>query len=144
MKSFKKGKGEKEIDVRDFIMSNYSQYEGDESFLAGPTERTKNLWEKIGELIKEETKNGILDLDVDNPSTITSHAAGYIDRENEVIVGLQTDKPLKRAIKPNGGIKMVESAAEAYGYEIPEEVSKIYNEYRQTHNQAVFDTYTDE
>src|SRR5690606_9344258 len=120
-------------------------YEGDDSFLAGPSERTKKLWEKTSQLLQEETKRGgTLNIDTKTVSTITSHAPGYIDRDLEVIVGLQTDEPLKRAIMPFGGIRMVKNACEAYGYKLDPEVEKVFNEYRKTHNQGVFDAYTPE
>lgn len=135
---------QEDIDVRDFIQKNYTPYEGSENFLVPATDRTKALWKKLTELIAEEREKGILDLDVETPSTITSHQPGYIDKPNEVIVGLQTDAPLKRAIKPNGGIRLVENAAEAFGYEIPKNISKIYYEYRKTHNDGVFDAYSPE
>ncbi|MBD3329270.1 formate C-acetyltransferase [Candidatus Dojkabacteria bacterium] len=138
------GKWENVVDVRDFIQQHYTPYDGDKSFLAKATQRTKDLWKQLGVLIKEEIEKGILDLDVDTPSSITSHPAGYIDKDNEVIVGLQTDKPLKRAIKPNGGIRLVNKAAEAYNYEISDNVNKIFTDYRKTHNDGVFDIYTDE
>ncbi len=138
---FKKGNWQEEIDVRDFIQKNYTAYSGDESFLAGATERTRDLWDKTSELIKKELEKGILDLDVNTPSTIVSHKAGYIDQEKEIIVGLQTDAPLKRAIKPFGGIKLVEAAAKEYGYQIPQEVSDIFIKYRKTHNDGVFSAY---
>jgi formate C-acetyltransferase len=99
------------VDVRDFIQANYTPYEGDAAFLAGPTERTRAVWQKIVALFPEERRRGILDVDTATPSTITSHAPGYIDRERELIVGLQTDAPLKRAIMPNGGLRMVENAS---------------------------------
>lgn len=143
-RNFVKGAWEKTIDVRDFIQRNYTQFAGDERFLVGPTERTTKVWEKVSELLKDERKRGIYDLDVNTPSTITSHKAGFIDEKLELIKGLQTDFPLKRAIKPNGGIRLVEKAAQAYGYEIPAEISKIFREYRKTHNDGVFDIYTDE
>ncbi|MBD3280399.1 formate C-acetyltransferase [Candidatus Dojkabacteria bacterium] len=142
--SFKSGLWEDDVEVRDFVQKNYVPYEGDESFLEGATERTKGMWAKVSKLIKEEIKKGIMDLDVNTPSSITSHEAGYIDQNNEVIVGLQTDEPLKRGIKPNGGIRLVEKAAKDYGYEIPKEVSKIYYEIRKTHNDGVFSAYSDE
>jgi len=132
------------INVREFIQENFTTYEGDESFLAGPTDRTKKVWEKVSALIKQELEKGILDLDVNTPSSITSHAPGFIDKENEVIVGLQTDAPMKRAIKPNGGIRLVEKAAKDYGYEIPKEVSEIFYKLRKTHNDGVFSAYSDE
>lgn len=142
--NFNPGEWQNSIDVRDFIQRNYKQYDSDESFLAPITDRTKKIWKKLLNLIEKEHEKGILDLDVNTPSTITSHKAGYIDKENEVIFGLQTDKPLKRAIKPNGGIRVVEKAAESYGYKIPDEVSDIYYKYRKTHNDGVFDAYTEE
>ncbi len=144
MQNFKQGKWQDYINVRDFIQKNYLPYDGDESFLSGPTERTKNLWDMVLELLKLEQEKEILDLDVEKPSTITSHDAGYIDQTNEVIVGLQTDAPLKRAIKPLGGIRLVENTAESYGYKIPEHVSEIFNKYRKTHNDGVFAIYSKE
>jgi formate C-acetyltransferase len=144
MDDFKGQKWQEEIDVRDFIQNNYTPYEGDESFLSPVTDRTKHIWSKISELVKEEIKKGILDLDVDTPSSITSHMPGYIDKQNEIIVGLQTDAPLKRSIKPNGGINLVIKAAEAYGYKIPQEVVDIFTKYRKTHNDGVYDAYSDE
>lgn len=141
MSDFVKGRWHDEINVRDFIQKNYTPYENGEVFLAGATDRTTKMWEDVMELVKEEVKKGILDLDVETPSTITSHDAGYINKDEEVIVGLQTDAPLKRAIKPFGGIRLVEKAAQAYGYEIPEEVSEIFYKYRKTHNDGVFSVY---
>lgn len=132
------------IDVRKFIQDNVKPYDGDESFLAPATERTKSLWAEVMELIKKELDKGILDLDVNTPSSITSHSPGYINKENEVIVGLQTDAPLKRAIKPNGGIRLVQKAAEAYGYTIPDNVVDIFTKYRKTHNDGVFAAYSEE
>jgi formate C-acetyltransferase len=131
-----------DIDVRSFIQKNYTPFEGDESFLAPATERTLNIWKNLQLLIEEETKKGILDLDVETPSSITSHQPGYIDKANEIILGLQTDKPLKRSIKPNGGIRLVEKAAESYGYKVPAEISKIFSDYRKTHNEGVFNAYS--
>ena len=144
MSEFKSGTWQKWIDVRDFVQRNYVPYDGDETFLSGPTERTTGIWAKLSELMKIELDKGILDLDVNTPSSITSHAPGYIDKDNEVIVGLQTDAPLKRAIKPNGGIRLVEKAAESYGYKVPAEVSEIFNKYRKTHNDGVFSAYSNE
>jgi len=142
---FGNGNWRNEIDVRGFIQENYTPYEGDDSFLAGPTEATKHLWNEILELLKEERKKGdTLDVDTETVSTITSHKPGYIDRDYEKIVGLQTDAPLKRAIMPNGGIRMVKQACEAYGYKLDPTVEKIFTEYRKTHNQGVFDVYTPE
>ncbi len=144
-RGFSHGHWRTEIDVREFIQQNYKPYEGDDSFLAGPSERTKKLWEKTSQLLQEETKRGgTLNIDTKTVSTITSHAPGYIDRDLEVIVGLQTDEPLKRAIMPFGGIRMVKNACEAYGYKLDPEVEKVFNEYRKTHNQGVFDAYTPE
>lgn len=132
------------VDVRAFIQKNYTPYEGDSSFLVPATKRTQKLWNTVSGLVQQELKKGILDLDVSTPSSITSHAPGYIDKENEVIVGLQTDAPLKRAIKPNGGIKLVAKAAEEYGYTIPNDIVEIYSKLRKTHNDAVFEAYTPE
>ncbi|SME88644.1 formate C-acetyltransferase [Streptomyces sp. Amel2xC10] len=130
------------IDVRDFIQANYTPYEGDASFLAGASERTRAVWEKVSSLFPEERARGILDVDPATPSTITSHAPGWIDRDRELIVGLQTDAPLKRAIMPNGGLRMVESGLRAYGYEADPFVTKVFGTYRKTHNDGVFDAYT--
>ena len=139
------GKWQKEINVRDFIQRNYTQYDGDSSFLAGPTEATKKLWEECSELFRQEReKGGVLDMDTKVVSTITSHGAGYIDQPLEKIVGLQTDKPLKRALQPFGGIRMAEGACKSYGYEVDPEISEIFTKYRKTHNQGVFDAYTPE
>ncbi|HEU4871761.1 MAG TPA: formate C-acetyltransferase [Pyrinomonadaceae bacterium] len=132
-----------EINVRDFIQQNYAPYEGDESFLAGPTPRTTQLWDKLNTLFVEERKKGVLDIS-QIPSSITAHAPGYIDRDNEIIVGLQTDAPLKRAIMPNGGFRMVLSALKTYGYEPDPHVVETFTKYRKTHNDAVFDAYTEE
>ncbi|WP_454901763.1 formate C-acetyltransferase, partial [Aggregatibacter sp.] len=132
-----------EVNVRDFIQKNYTPYEGDESFLADATPATKALWDKVMEGIKIENKtHEPLDFDTDNPSTITSHKPGYINKELEKIVGLQTDAPLKRAIMPFGGIKMVKGSCEVYGRQLDPEVEHIFTEYRKTHNQGVFDVYT--
>ncbi|MFF5439261.1 formate C-acetyltransferase [Streptomyces achromogenes] len=132
------------IDVRDFIQANYTPYEGGPEFLAGPTERTLAVWRKVSALFPEERRKGILDVDAATPSTITSHAPGYIDRDRELIVGLQTDAPLKRAIMPGGGLRMVENGLRAYGYEPDPFVSKVFGTYRKTHNDGVFDAYTPE
>ncbi|WP_448629305.1 formate C-acetyltransferase [Cellulomonas soli] len=129
------------IDVRDFIQRNYTPYLGDDSFLAGATERTTGIWAKLSAMFPAEREKGIYDVDQHTPSTITSHAAGYIDQDNEVIVGLQTDAPLKRAIMPNGGYRMVEKSLETYGYEPDPIVSEIFTKYRKTHNDGVFDVY---
>ncbi|MDQ1700843.1 MAG: formate C-acetyltransferase [Frankiaceae bacterium] len=130
------------IDVRDFIQHNYTPYANDASFLTGPTDRTTRLWQRLGPLFVAERKKGIFDADTDNPSTITSHSAGYIDRFDEIIVGLQTDAPLKRAIMPNGGLRMVEQGLAAYGYTLDRQVRDIFTKYRKTHNAGVFDAYT--
>jgi formate C-acetyltransferase len=131
------------IDVRAFIQMNYTPYDGDEAFLAPATERTKRIWGILTELFVEERKKGVLDVS-QIPSSITAHAPGYIDRENEIIVGLQTDSPLKRAIMPNGGLRMVLSALEAYGYTPDPHVVETFTKHRRTHNDAVFDAYTDD
>lgn len=138
---FAGGLWQKEINVRDFIQQNYQPYEEDGSFLAGPTARTTALWARLGELFVEERKKGVLDIS-QVPGAITSHAPGYIDKDNEVIVGLQTEAPLKRSIMPNGGLRMVLSALSAYGYEPDPKIVEIFTKYRRTHNQGVFDAYT--
>ena len=133
------------INVRKFIQENYTPYDGDAGFLAGPTERTTKLWNEVLELMKQErSAGGVLDFDTKIISDITSHAAGYIDKELEQIVGLQTDKPLKRAFMPYGGIKMAEQACTTYGYQPSEKLHEIFTKYCRTHNQAVFDAYTPE
>ena len=142
---FKEGRWTKEIDVRGFIQANYTPYEGDDSFLAGATENTKQLWEEVMELFKKERENGgTLDVDTKTVSAIDAYAPGYINKDKEKVVGLQTDAPLKRAIMPEGGIRMVESSCEAYGFKCDPLVSEIFTKYRKTHNQGVFDAYTDE
>ncbi|MFI7413477.1 formate C-acetyltransferase [Streptomyces sp. NPDC049627] len=130
------------IDVRDFIQANYTPYGGDADFLTGATDRTKAVWEQVSALFPEERRRGILDVDTATPSTITSHEPGYIDLARELIVGLQTDAPLKRAIMPNGGLRMVENGLRAYGYEPDPFVTKVFGTYRKTHNDGVFDAYT--
>lgn len=142
---FKGGKWQTEIDVRDFIMNNVTPYYGDENFLAGPTQDTLDLWDQVMELTKKERENGgVLDMDTKVVSTITSHGPGYLDKSKEKIVGVQTDEPFKRSLQPFGGIRMAVQAAEAYGFEVDEEVKHIFTEYRKTHNQGVFDAYTPE
>lgn len=143
-KDFEKGDWQDEINVRDFIQHNYTPYEGDSSFLTEATEKTKKLWNKVLELYKEEKNapGGVLDIDTKTISTVSSHNAGYIDKDLEEIVGLQTDSPLKRAIMPFGGIKIVEKSCEAYGKEVDPEVDKIFHTVRKTHNDGVFDVYT--
>ena len=139
------GKWQSEINVRDFIQKNYTPYDGDSSFLAGPTEATTKLWQECCDLFKKERDNGgVLDMDTKIVSTITSHKAGYIDKSLEQIVGLQTDKPLKRSLQPFGGIRMAETACKSYGYEVDPEITEIFTKYRKTHNQGVFDCYTPE
>ena len=133
------------INVRNFIKHNYTPYDGDDSFLAPPTEATKKLWDEVMELSRQEREaGGVLDMDTKIISTITSHGAGYIDKDLEQIVGLQTDKPLKRALQPFGGIRMAQQACKEYGYEVDPEVVEIFTKYRKTHNQGVFDAYTPE
>jgi formate C-acetyltransferase len=138
---FRSGLWQNEINVRDFIQQNYEPYDGDESFLTPATARTENIWTKLQELFVEERRKGVLDVS-QIPSSITAHPPGYIDREKEVIVGLQTDAPLKRAIMPNGGFRMVASALKAYGYQPDPQVVEAFTKYRKTHNDAVFDAYT--
>ena len=140
-RGFRSGLWQKEINVRDFIQQNYEPYDGDESFLAPATERTKGLWRKLEALFVEERKKSVLDVS-QIPSSITAHAPGYIDRDNELIVGLQTEAPLKRAIMPNGGFRLVQSALKTYGYEPDPHVVEAFTKYRKTHNDAVFDAYT--
>ena len=151
MKQFEEWEGFKgriwkeEINTRDFIQENYTPYDGDSSFLAGPTEATTKLWQECCELFKKERENGgVLDMDTKIVSTITSHGAGYIDKSLEKIVGVQTDKPLKRSLQPFGGIRMAETSCKSYGYEVDPEVTEIFTKYRKTHNQGVFDVYTPE
>lgn len=138
---FQTGKWTKEIDVRNFIQKNYTLYEGDDTFLEGVTDRTQKVWDKCHELILEEMKKGILDVETNIVSGIDNFAPGYIDRENEVIVGLQTDAPLKRIVNLYGGMKMAKSALEQYGYELNPQLEKDFHAYRKTHNEGVFDAY---
>ena len=139
------GNWQKAIDVRDFIQRNYTPYDGDDSFLAGPTEATTKLWADVMDLFAQETANGgVLDMDTKQVSTITSHEAGYIDKPLEQIVGLQTDKPLKRALMVDGGIRMAMAACKAYGYEVDPEIVDFYTYRRKTHNAGVFDVYTED
>ena len=141
---FEKGDWESEINVRDFIQRNYTPYEGDSTFLAEPTEKTKKLWDEVLELYKKEkaSKGGVLDIDTKTISSVNSHEAGYIDKDLEEIVGLQTDAPLKRAIMPYGGIRIVEKACAAYDRKVDNEVEEIFHNYRKTHNDGVFSVYT--
>lgn len=138
---FQTGKWTKEIDVRNFIQKNYTLYEGDDTFLEGVTDRTQKVWDKCHELILEEMKKGILDVETNIVSGIDNFAPGYIDQENEVIVGLQTDAPLKRIVNLYGGMKMAKSALEQYGYELNPQLEKDFHAYRKTHNEGVFDAY---
>ena len=141
---FEKGDWQDEINVRDFIQHNYTPYEGNSDFLANPTEKTRKLWDEVLELYKKEkeAKGGVLDIDTKTISTVNSHEAGYIDKDLEEIVGLQTDAPLKRAIMPFGGIRIVEKSCEAYDRKVDAEVEEIFHKYRKTHNDGVFDAYT--
>ncbi|WP_298646414.1 formate C-acetyltransferase [uncultured Proteiniphilum sp.] len=143
-KGFKGDVWRNEINVRDFIMNNYTPYEGDDSFLVSSTERTRKVWNKLTEMFKEEQAKGVYDAETKYPQEIDTYGPGYIDQDNEVIVGLQTDAPLKRGIFPKGGIRMVENALNAYGYELDPMTKEIYTRYRKTHNEGVFSAYTDE
>lgn len=144
-KGFQTGNWTRHIDVRGFIQLNYTQYDGDESFLAGPTKRTRKLWEEVQDLFQQERDHGgVLDMDTSVVSTITSHPAGYIDKDLEQIVGLQTDRPLKRSLQVFGGIRMANDACETNGYHIDPKINDIFNKWRKTHNQGVFDIYTSE
>ncbi|GAA0571359.1 formate C-acetyltransferase [Caenispirillum bisanense] len=139
---FQAGPWQDRIDVRDFIQRNYTPYDGDGAFLAGATARTTALWQGLADLLKEERARGVLAVSADRPSSILAHEPGYIDREREIIVGLQTDAPLKRAIMPNGGVRMVEAGLHAYGFELDPAVKEIWSKYRKSHNQGVFDVYS--
>ncbi|MEG3903598.1 formate C-acetyltransferase [Microcoleus sp. B4-C5] len=139
---FTEGNWTNEVNVRDFIQKNYTPYEGNAEFLTAPTEKTQQLWQKVLELMKQEREKGVLDVDTKVPTSITAHAAGYIDRDLEQIVGLQTDRPLKRAIMPLGGIRVVKAGLEAYGYQLDPQTEEIFTKYRKTHNDGVFDAYT--
>lgn len=140
---FEPGSWTNDINLRSFIQHNYTPYEGDDSFLTEATERTKKLWNEVSELMKEEHEKGILDAETLHPSTITAFAPAYVDKDKEVIVGFQTDKPLKRGIMPNGGIRVVKNALEAYGYKLDKTTEDIYTNNRKTHNDGVFDVYTE-
>src|SRR5437899_6114146 len=143
-RDFKPGHWRDTVDVRDFIARNVTPYTGDEKFLAGPSERTKAVWAKLQPYFKDEQKKGVLAVDAKTPSTLLAHKAGYIDRDNEIIVGLQTDQPFKRAIFPYGGLRMVEAGLKAAGFEPDPAVHKAFTNYRKSHNDGVFDTYTPE
>mgnify|MGYP003768541177 FL=1 len=141
---FVPGNWSEEIDVRDFIQKNYTPYLGDQSFLEGPTDDTKSLWNKVDEMIQEEVRSKTIKVDLERFSGIDNFAPGYIDKDRELIVGLQTDEPLKRIMNPYGGFRMVKNALEAYGLEMDPDLEQKFNEYRKTHNQGVFDAYTKE
>jgi formate C-acetyltransferase len=144
-KGFKNGVWQEDINVRDFILKNYNEYTGNASFLEGATTETNLLWQQVMELTKQERDNGgVLDMDTDVVSTIISHGPGYLDKTKEKVVGFQTDQPFKRSMQPFGGIRMAKAACEAYGYELNQEVEKIFTDFRKTHNQGVFDVYTKE
>lgn len=140
---FNTGSWTTDINVRSFIQHNYTPYEGDDAFLTAPTAKTEELWKEVSDLMKQETEKGIIDAETSKPSTITAFGPGYIDKEKEVIVGFQTDKPLKRGIMPNGGVRVVKKALEAYGYTLDKTTEEIYTNNRKTHNDGVFDAYTD-
>src|SRR5438552_1936303 len=140
-RGFKPGLWQRDVNVRWFIQQNYTPYDGDATFLKPPTERTRRIWQQLEALFVEERKKGVLDIS-QIPSSITAHAPGYIDRDHEVIVGLQTEAPLKRAIMPNGGLRMVLSSFKAYGFKAEPAVVEIFSKYRKTHNDGVFDAYT--
>ena len=133
-----------EINVRDFIMNNYTPYEGDDSFLKPSTDRTQKIWDKLTEMFREEQAKGVYDAETKYPQEIDTYGPGYIDKDNEVIVGLQTDAPLKRGIFPKGGIRMVENSLNAYGYQLDPFTKEIFTRYRKTHNEGVFSAYNDE
>ncbi len=142
-REFKKGKWSKKVNVNDFIINNITPYLGDEAFLVGPTQNTTDLWKIVSDLTKQERDNGgVLDVDVNTPATIVSHNPGYLDKDKEQIVGVQTDAPFKRSIQPQGGIRMMIDACEAYGFKLSEDVIKTFTDIRKTHNQGVFDAYT--
>lgn len=141
---FKEGSWSEKIDIRNFIQKNYTVYEGDKSFLKGPTDKTKEVWGKSKDLIVEEIKKGIIDVATDKVSGIDSYEAGYIDKDNEVILGLQTDAPLKRIVNPFGGMRMVQSSLKEYGFELDKNIENYFSKFRKTHNEGVFDAYTEE
>ena len=144
-KGFKENKWQRTIDVRDFIQQNYKPFDGDDSFLEGPTEDTSALWDQVMDLTRDEIDaGGVLDMDTEIVSTITSHGPGYLNEKKEKVVGFQTDKPFKRSFQPFGGIRVSQDSAKAYGYEIDPEQVDIFTKYRKTHNQGVFDVYTPE
>ena len=143
-RGFKEGNWKDNIDVTEFIRLNYTEYLGDDSFLEGPTEATTKLWKELSEKFKVEREKGIYDAETKIPSQIDAYGAGYIDKDLEKIVGLQTDAPLKRAIFPNGGLRMVKNSLEAFGYKLDPETEEIFTKYRKTHNDGVFSAYTEQ
>src|SRR6476620_5906075 len=143
-RAFQPGDWSTSINVRDFIVRNVASYAGDEKFLAAISQRTKAVWAKLQPYFADERKKGVLAVDAQNPSTLLAHQAGYIDRDNEIIVGLQTDQPFKRAIFPFGGLRMVEAGLKAAGFEADPQVHEAFTKYRKSHNDGVFDTYTPE
>src|SRR5699024_2789534 len=143
-KDFNGLKWRNSVDVRDFIQNNYTEYRGDDNFLSSPTRRTLNLWNKVEKMIQEEIKTGKFKIDTTKFSGINNYAAGYLDKENELIVGFQSDEPLKRIVNPYGGYRMVKKSLEAYNEKMDETKEKLFNEYRKTHNQRVFDAYTED
>lgn len=144
-RTFNGGVWEREINVRDFIQKNYTPYDGNEEFLSGPTQNTKDLWDQVMDLTKQEREaGGVLDMDTKIISTITSHGPGYLNKDKETIVGFQTDKPFKRSLQPYGGIRMAEKACADNGYQVDPEVSEFFTVHRKTHNAGVFDAYTPE
>ncbi|MFE8699497.1 formate C-acetyltransferase [Cytobacillus sp. FJAT-54145] len=144
-KGFSAGSWQREVNVRDFILKNFTPYTGNDSFLAGPTEATTELWKQVMELTKKERENGgVLDMDTEVVSSIVSHGPGYLNKDLEKVVGVQTDQPFKRSLQPYGGIRMAQQACESYGFELNKEIERIFTDFRKTHNQGVFDAYTDE
>jgi formate C-acetyltransferase len=143
-RGFEPGRWQRSIDVRDFVVRNLTPYDGDEAFLVGPTARTEAVRAKLQPYFEEEQKRGVLAVDAATPSSILAHAPGWIDRENEVVVGLQTDEPFKRAIFPAGGLRMVEAGLKAAGFEADPAVHTAFTRHRKTHNDGVFDAYTPE
>jgi formate C-acetyltransferase len=143
-RGFAEGRWQQAIDVRDFVIRNVTSYTGDESFLVGPTARTQAVWAKLQPYFQDEQRKGVLDVDATTPSTLLAHEPGWIDRDNEVIVGLQTDKPFRRAIFPAGGLRMVEAGLKAAGFPADAAVHEAFTRYRKTHNEGVFDAYTPE
>ena len=142
--NFKNGNWTQEIDVQNFIQKNYTLYEGNDDFLANPTEKTKKVWDKAYSLILEELKKGIMDVETEKFSSIDNFAPGYLDKDNETIVGFQTDAPLKRMMNPYGGMRMVKQSLEQYGFKMNDGLEKTFDEFRKTHNEGVFDAYTEE